>query len=477
MSPSLVQDYGRLLPDYILSVGATIVLIVGALSNDARLRDFLRWLSLIFIGSAGFALALQSTDPTIFAGGWLFASPLGNTFALVFLGVTGWIILANPLPEKAAGEWYSLFLFAAAGMLILARAGHLGSIFMGVEILSVCLYILIAFYYKSGKALAGAIQYLVLAGFASAFLAFGLALVYAGTGTMSIPEIQAMLGFREIPQGSLTLTLFGVAIFLVGVGFKLSAVPFHLWAGDVYEASTAPVASLIASASKGATFAALLPFFVVLQSHWIMIWVLAAASMLLGNLLALRENRLHRILGYSSIAHVGYLLTGFLASEFSVVGTLNGPGSILFYVAAYSLATVGAFGVLSYLSKQNAGPLTLRDLRSVAKQSPGLAFALMVFVVSMSGLPPSLGFHGKLFLFSAAYAAGFKFLVLIGLIGSAIGLFYYLRIVMHLYMMPSDAGEVTVQKDSLGMGVLTVTALAAIILGLVPGVLLGVLSL
>ncbi len=477
MSPMLTQDLGRLLPDYILTIGATILLILGTLSNDIRMRDFLRWVSVVLLGAAAFALAFTPADSAAFAGGWLYSSPIGNTFGLVFLALTAWMVVGNRLPDSAAGEWYGLYLFACSGMLLLSRAGNLPAIFMGVEVMSLSLYILVAFQYKSGLAIRGAMQYLVLASFASAFLAFGLALVFAGTGTMNLQEIQVQFADSQEPSGPVTLALFGVALVLVGVAFKLSAAPFHMWAGDVYEAAPAPVAGLIATASKGATFAALLPFIVVLGSHWMIVWILATASVLIGNLLALRETRVQRILAYSSVAHVGYVLMGFLAGGSQVVGSFNGPGTVLFYVVAYSIATVGAFGVLGLLQNNSGQPMTLRDLRGVAKQSPMLAFALMMFVVSMSALPPSIGFHGKLFLFSAAYAAGYSWLVLIGLVGSAIGLFYYLRILVHLYMMPSDAAEIKIHDDSLCRGVLVVTAIGTIVLAFIPGVLAQILGL
>ncbi len=477
MTPTLTEEFGRLLPDYIISVGATILLIVGALSNDVRMRDFLRWLALIILGTAAFSLAVQPTDGAVYAGGWLIATPMGNTFGLVFLSMVAWLILANRLPGDSAGEWYGLYLFAASGMLILSRAANLPAVFMGVELMSLSLYILVAFRYHIGSAVRGAMQYLVLASFASAFLAFGLALIYAGTGTMSIPQIQQMLTGSTPMPASQAIAYMGAGLFLVGVGFKLSAVPFHMWAGDVYEAAPAPVAGLIASASKGATFAALIPFAVLLAPHATLVSVLIVASVLVGNLLALRENRLHRILAYSSIAHVGYLLMGFLAGSGTAAGTLNGTGSVLFYVAAYGIATLGAFSVLGCLQNSAGTALTLRDLRGVAKRSPGLAFALMVFVVSMSGLPPTIGFHGKLYLFTAAYAAGYPWLVLAGLIGSAIGLFYYLRIVMHLYMMPSDAAEIEVDSEPLGTKVLVATAIVTIVLSLAPALLAGVLGI
>lgn len=468
----------RLIPDFILASGATLVLILGALTQSAPMRDFLRWFSLLIVAITAAILSLTgSTDAPASAGGWLLSAPLNVTFGLVFLAILAWTLLSSTLPRADAGEWYSLLLFTGSGMLILSRAGNLGALFFGVEILSLALYVLIAFSYSHRLSLRAGAMYLVLAGFASGFLVFGLALIYAVYGTIDIP----MLRDAIIARGLTPLSLIGFGLFLVGVAFKLSAVPFHMWAAEVYEAAPGPVAGLIASASKGAILAAFIPFLFLAQTHEPVLYFLAAASMIGGNLLGLREVRVKRILAYSSIAHIGYILVGYLAGRQVVplvwdaaangaigqyLTTVDGISAIVFYIVTYALAIMGAFTALSLLGRENE--LTLRDLRPVAAQNPVIAACLLVFVISLAGLPMTAGFWGKMYLFSAGVHAGYIWLPLIGLTGTAIGIFYYIRIVSNLYFMGSAPSPAAVHATPLQQRILVLTAVAVVFFGILP---------
>lgn len=488
-------------PDLILSVGGTLAIILGALRADRPMRDFLRAFTLVVLGAAALALgAGRSGAPemdaiTAIAGAgpaWLLANPLNVAFGMVFLATTAWIVAAGPVPEEEAGEWYGLLTFTTLGMLVLARAGNLAAVFLGVETLSLGLYVLIAFRYGRGSSLLAGVKYLLLAGFASAFIVMGMALMFASFGTLDITTIQSQVAQATrsgtFPGGLPILATSGFGLFLAGVGFKLAAAPFHMWAAEVYDAAPAPVSGLIASSGKGATMAALIPFAVFLPTHSGVIVLLAGLSMVLGNLLGLRERNVKRILAYSSIAHIGYVLLGFLAGDATGARVTEGTQAIVFYVVAYSLAILGAFATLGAL--EDKGPVMLSDLRGLGRRHPAAAACLLVFVASLAGLPPTVGFMGKVQLFRAAFASRHETLAIIGLITTFIGLFYYLRIIHYTFMEaePSTArGGLTPSTDAAPdaaspweprmMRMLVGTAAATVILGFMPDVILPLLRL
>jgi NADH-quinone oxidoreductase subunit N len=469
-----MENWMRLLPEGILSVGGTLVLIVCAFGPERAMRDFLRWLSLIIVGAATAALIATNSR---YSGpdSWTIISPITTAFGTLLLSLVGWVIVAGRAPIGGGGEWFALLLFVALGSLSLSRVANLAGLFLGIEVLSLSLYVLIAFLYDRRAALRGGAMYLALAGYASAFLVFGMALVYAVYGTMQIDELQAAAAIGRMKP----LALIGYGMFLVGIGFKLAAVPFHMWAADVYESAPGAVSGIIASISKGATLAAFIPFMFLLQTHIWIIVVLAGASMIIGNLLGLRETRVKRILAYSSIAHIGYILLGFLAGDqASQFGqATDGRTAILYYVAAYGLSVLGAFVTLTALRSE--GSVTLNDLHGAGRRHPVLAVCMLVFVASLASLPIPLtaGFWGKLYLFSAAFHAHYTKLAILGLIGSAIGLFYYLRILVHLFMVAPETGERgTPDYTSLQKGTLVLTAIAIVAIGCFPDTLLHLLQ-
>jgi NADH-quinone oxidoreductase subunit N len=472
-----MSHYLEILPDLTLAFGATIILLLGPLRDSKNLRDVLRWFSIIVLGASAFLLwsVNHNAVEPVLAEGWLTSAPINVWFGIVFLSSIAWTILATAVPEENAGEWYSMLLFAGVGLLVLGRAANLAALFLGVEVLSISLYILIAFHYTRRLSLKAGVMYLILAGFASGFLVFGLALVYANYGTLEIAAIQQQAARGAMP----VVALAGFALLLVGVGFKLASVPFHMWTPDVYEAAPSPVTGLIASVSKGATLAALLSFAFLTRTHWQILWLMAALSMVGGNLLGLREIRVKRILAYSSIAHIGYVLVGFLGSSTSLVGGMlvpvaAGPAAIFYYVVAYSIAIIGAFSALSMVDRDH--DLTLRDLRGVGRRSPLVAFALLIFVWSLAGLPPAAGFFGKIYLFAAGVNAGYYWLAVIGLVGSAIGIYYYVRIIVHLFMLPSDASDIKVKSSALQDWALLAGAAATVIAGVFPQQVLAMVS-
>ncbi len=461
----------NVLPEAILSVSAVVLLIVSTLAQSGPMRDLLRWISIFAIAAASAALIYTSGKFGLSVDGWTLATPFTTSVSLVLLSLVAWAVLTSPIPDTSAGEWFALLLFAALGSVVLARVGNLAALFLGIEVLSLTLYIMVGFKYTSRLSLRGGVMYLVLAGVGSAFLAYGMALVYAVYGTLSIAELRASTEGVTMPL----IALFGYGMFLVGVGFKLAAVPFHMWAPDVYEAAPSSAAGLIASASKGAAIAALLPFSFLLNSHFLIIAALCAGSMIVGNLLGLRETRVKRILAYSSIAHVGYLLLGFLTIKTelpaSLPATMTAEGAIVFYIFVYGISALGAFTALGAMRSQTV--VSLNDLHGLGRTRPIPAACLLLFVISLAGLPLSIGFWGKLYLFSTAFKAGFLKLAIIGLIGSAIGLFYYVRIIVHLYMVSPEMNprSETEQTSSFQNAVLIASAAAVVIFSIFPDML------
>jgi NADH-quinone oxidoreductase subunit N len=463
-----MNQWMHVLPELVISIAATLILIIGTLANSDAMRDLIRWLSAFGIAATAVTLIYNSGTFGLSEDGWTLATPLTTSIALVLLSLIGWAILTSPVPNHAAAEWFSLLMFTALGSLVLARVGNLAAVFLGIEVLSLSLYILVGFRYTNRLSLRGGAMYLILAGVGSAFLVYGMALAYAVYGTLQISELQALATSGSMPL----LAAFGYGMFLVGIGFKLAAVPFHMWAPDVYEAAPTSTAGVIASASKGATVAALVPFAFLINSHFLVIASICAASMIIGNLLGLRETRVKRILAYSSIAHVGYILLAFLSIKAvlpeQLPRAISGLGAMVFYIVVYGISALGAFTALGMMRSQTV--VSLNDLHGLGRVHPVPAACLLIFVISLAGLPLSVGFWGKIYLFSAAFSAGMVKLAILGLIGSAIGLFYYLRIIVHLYMVSPEMNPRGTEIDvaPFQKAILVATAAGVVVFSLFP---------
>ncbi len=322
-------------------------------------------------------------------------------------------------------EFYVLLLFVAFGASVVVSSSHFASFFLGLEILSVASYALVAYLRGSSAGLEGAVKYLILAAVSDAFLLFGIAALYARSGTMEFALIAAML-----KSGAGILDLVGTAMFLTGIGFKLSLVPFHMWTPDVYQGAPAPVTALISTVSKGAVLALLLRYTVLsgtLGSPAPLLGFVALASMAVGNLLALMQNNVKRILAYSSIAHLGYLLVAFLAGGDLA---LNAVG---YYLAAYFVTTLGAFGVIIALSGGDRELDRLDDYRGLAWEKPWLAGVFTVMLLSLAGIPLTAGFVGKLYVILGGIGSGLWVLVAGLVVASLVGIYYYLRIVAAMF--------------------------------------------
>ncbi|MCL4535098.1 MAG: NADH-quinone oxidoreductase subunit N [Bacteroidetes bacterium] len=381
-------------------------------------------------------------------------------------------------------EFYILLLLATLGSAVLVASNHFASFFLGLELLSVSLYTMLAYSHWRESSTEAGLKYLILAAASASFLLFGMALFYAELGTMELPAIIAALEGR-VAYGGLLLT--GVAMMTIGIGFKLAVVPFHMWTPDVYEGAPAPVTAFVATVSKGAMFALLLRYFIQIGVHtqaslFLMFGLIAVASMLAGNLLALLQNNVKRILAYSSIAHLGYLMVAFLASGPQAVA------AVTFYLAAYFVTTLGAFGVVSLLSSggktegwtnEYRDADALEDYRGLAAREPWLAGVFTAMLLSLAGIPLTAGFVGKFFVVAAGASAALWWLVIVLVVGSAIGLYYYLRVVVIMYApFPVERRAITapLSISLLGSVVLAVLAILLIWLGVYPSPLVSAIQ-
>jgi NADH-quinone oxidoreductase subunit N len=371
--------------------------------------------------------------------------------------------------EGQREELYLLLVLATLGCGVLVTSVHFASFLLGLEILSVSLYAMVAYFTDHGQALEAGIKYLILASASAAFLLFGMALIYADTGTMAFSSIRDL----SLDRSNLVLLLPGIALSVTGVGFKLGVVPFHLWTPDVYEGAPAPVSAFVATTSKTAVVALLVRFLAAGTQQsaavFLVFSVIAVASMFAGNLLALRQNNVKRVLAYSSIAHFGYIFVAFLA------GTTLMAGAVAFYLVAYTVTILTAFGIITVLSTSEADAADLEDYRGLFWRRPVLASVFTAVLLSLAGIPATMGFMGKFYILASGANASAWPLIIVLVLTSVIGLFYYLRIVVTLF---STVAEPQSSKQRLGWGsAFVLGGLAALLIwfGVYPAPLLNLI--
>ena len=456
-------------PFTLLGAVTIIVMLLIALRRSHRLAAFSTILGLLLcciaLPFAAPASPIAVTPLFVIDGTVLFYSGLVLVSALI-AAVLSYAYL-DPL-QGPREEYYLLLLTATLGAAVLPASNHFASFFLGLETLSISLLGLIAYGSPRGNAAEAGIKYLVLGGASSAFLLFGMALIYADLGTMSFARIGELAAAAQTPD---LFRLVGVAMILTGVGFKLSLVPFHMWTPDIYEAAPAPVTGFIAVVSKIAVFAVILRYFILAEgpqdtSLRAGLAAIAILSMLGGNLLALLQGNLKRLLAYSSIAHLGYLLVAFLAA-----GTL-GLDAAAYYLAAYAVTNFGAFGIVGLLSAPGSGREAdrIKDYRGLFRTHPFLAGSLALMLFSLAGIPPTMGFIGKFYLIASGVGAGLFWPVVALVIGSVIGLYYYLRVLVVMAMPVADEhpAALPVSPPLLGRAVIGVLLVLLLALGAYP---------
>jgi len=458
-------EYVRILPELVLSIFGMVVMVVDPLIDERRNQRTLGNIALLGSLAAIVATLYQSQFPG--PGFWNMVNV--DTFSVFFhflvTTVTAVVILTSyeymEVQQIRAGEYYGLILFGAVGMCLMSSAVELVLIFIALEISSISTYILAGFRRRAAISSEASVKYFLLGSFATAFFLYGIALMFGATGSTSISAISQVLRSGSIPL----LAYAGIALMFVGLGFKVAAAPFHIWTPDVYEGAPSPVVGFMSTAPKAAVFAVLLRIMFEANAPgrlWL-IWVTAALSMTLGNLGALVQNNVKRLLAYSSIAHAGYLLVAFAA--------LPGSGipAAMFYAASYAAMNVGAFAVVSHFASAGERYVTLEDYSGLGRRSPLLAATLTIFLLSLIGIPITGGFFAKFYVFSAALQANLVGLVIIGVLNSAVGAYYYLRVMVVMYMRePREEAPLPPVPTGL-RAALTLTVFATIYLGILPG--------
>jgi NADH-quinone oxidoreductase subunit N len=457
-----------LLPEAVLTTGALVLMLIDGLRRRSTADSRA-------IGWAGLVMILLALLANVWLMGVREAGDTGmvaiDRFRIftnfIFLGAGALTILIaldyTTREGMTQGEFYALLLFAVVGMMLLAASRDLILIFLGFELMSLAVYALVGFNRRDPRSAEAALKYFLLGAFASAFLLYGMALLLGASGTTNVGLMRQLLAGE--PVG--VLPIVGMALLAIGFGFKVSAVPFHVWTPDAYEGAPTPVTAFLAAAIKGAAFAAFLRIFVVglapFHAQWEgIIWWLAALTMIVPNLIALVQDNIKRLLAYSSIAHAGYLLVALIAANRS------GLASFLFYMVAYTVMIVGAFAVVLTLAGKADARQRLADYSGLGWSRPWAAAVLSLFLVSLAGLPPTAGFVGKFYILRAAVEAGYINLAVILAVTTLISYWYYLRVIVMMYMKPAAAPA---EKVSWGVSLraaLVVCSLVTILLGLFP---------
>ncbi|MGD0625339.1 MAG: NADH-quinone oxidoreductase subunit N, partial [Thermodesulfobacteriota bacterium] len=427
-------NWGAIGPELILSLTAMGLLILNVLAKKGAKG------AIPYLGLAGIVLALLFCFSLWGKSEYAFnrmvvVDNYSLFFKMIFLITAALTVLMSirflQEEEFEYGEYYILVLFSAVGMMFMASAADLLIIFLGLETFSLAIYVLAGFFRTQPKSNESSLKYFLLGAFSTGFLLYGIALIYGATGTTNLKGIYEFL--RKIHLFTDPLLLIGMGLLIVGFGFKVASVPFHMWTPDVYEGAPTSVTAFMSVGAKAAGFAAFLRVFLYalssLQTDWVWIlWVLAVLTMTLGNVVAIAQKNIKRMLAYSSIAHAGYILVAMVAA--SELGT----ASVLYYLLAYTFMNLGAFGVVILYGRKGEENINIGDYSGMASKYPLLAAAMAIFMFSLAGIPPTAGFVGKFYIFSAAVKAGYIGLAIIGVLNSALSVYFYLRVTVMMYM-------------------------------------------
>ena len=464
------SDTLYLLPEIIIAAGACILLLVPV-SRFRGQAAAAKWAMLALLAITAVSLVFSSnavTDPK-FEQSATFATmfaldPFSIFFKLLFIVTIAMVTLLSDDflrgTRYSAWEYYSLLSFALCGMMFMVSGVHLASIYVGLELMSLSSYILAGYFKNEQKSTEAAMKYFILGAVSSAILLYGISLIYGVTGSLELLAIADAMS-TLVANDAL---MFGIMLLGAGLCFKIAAVPFHVWTPDVYEGAPTPITAFLSTASKAAAFAIFARIFYMAMHHFRLDWqyvlaIIAALSMILGNLAAITQDNVKRMLAYSSIGHAGYVLLGIIAvSEMGLYG-------VLVYSVVYVFATLGIWATVLMLERNEYAGEQVNDFDGLHKRAPFWAFAMIVFLLSLGGIPPTAGFIGKYFLFYAAVGAGFGWLAIIAVLMSAVSMFFYFRLVMAMYLKEGREEAVT------GGGALKLVAAVALIVTLVFGIL------
>ena len=460
------------IPEIALLAFVSALLVIDLFLSD-RERHVTFWLAIAaLLGTAALVGSMAGNASVVTFQGMFVADPMSQVLKVAtLLAVAATLIYGRvylEVRDLLRGEFLSLALFATLGMLVMISAHHFLTLYLGLELLALSLYAMVALQRDSARATEAAMKYFVLGALASGMLLYGMSMLYGATGSLDITRVAASLGSANSSQ---SLAVFGLVFVVAGIAFKLGAVPFHMWIPDVYQGAATPATLFIGAAPKIAAFAFVIRLLAQglggMAADWQqMLAILAVASIGLGNVVAIAQTNLKRMLAYSTISHMGFLLLGILS------GTDNGYSSAMFYVITYVLMTLGAFGMILLLSRAGFEAEELEDFRGLNRRSRWFAFVMLVIVFSLAGIPPAVGFLAKLAVLQAAFEAGYGWLVVFAVLMSVVGAFYYLRLVKLMYM-DEPAGEITIAPRGDMRVLLSVNALAVLLLGIVPAPLMN----
>ncbi|HZH89851.1 MAG TPA: NADH-quinone oxidoreductase subunit N [Pyrinomonadaceae bacterium] len=491
-------NFTLILPEMIVAVAGVLVMLVDAFTRRTNQRWVTGAISLVGLAAAAAVCVNLWDDQTSVReafNGMIVLDRMRLSFTLVFLIVSALTVLISMIwvewENLPAGEFHSLLLFATVGMMLMASGGDLVIIFLGLELLSIATYVMAGFRRTDLRSNESSMKYFILGSFSSAFLLYGIALVYGGTslanggaGTTNIKELALRVG-AENALAYPALLYGGAALMLVGFGFKIATAPFHIWTPDVYEGAPTPVTAFMAAGPKASGFAAFMRVFIFgfpfiaattnasqLHSAWVnALWLLAILTMTVGNLAALVQNNVKRMLAYSSIAHAGYALVGFVAAGMAADEQLQSDAiaAVAFYLLAYAVMNLGAFAVVTLIARSGDRRTEIEDYNGIGFTAPALSFALTLFLLSLLGIPLTAGFMGKVMVFRAALDQGFYGLVVIGVLNTAISVYYYLRLIVVMFFRErSTAWSAPVVPISVALAII-ITALGVFYLGIFPG--------
>src|SRR5687767_909963 len=479
-------DFWSIAPVLGMTLTGCLVMLADLFTPRRAEKSHLAILSLVGLAvTAALSLLTWDYENRVAFSGMVVADNFTQFFNLLFVFITAvTVLLSQTQLEREdwhAGEFYSLLLFASAGMMLMAGAADLIMVFLGIELLSICLYILTGFSRLRLESEEASIKYLLLGSFATGFLLFGIALVYGATGSTNLGCVAEGIGASswfaaDCPQilspanvGGRTplILLAGMGLLIVGLGFKAAVAPFHMWTPDVYEGAPTAITAYMSVAAKAAAFAAMVRVFLVafpaLSSDWAgMLGLIAVLTMIVCNTVAIAQTNIKRMLAYSSIAHAGYILVAIVAAS------QLGVQSVLFYSLAYTLMNLGAFAIVILLGRRGEENELLSDYAGLGSRQPMLAFLMALFMLSLAGIPPTAGFVGKFYIFSAAIQAGQVVLAVLGVLASVISVYFYIRVIYLMYMVEPARELVPAPRARWALAAAWMAGIGVLVLGLYP---------
>jgi NADH-quinone oxidoreductase subunit N len=467
-------DLSLIAPEVIITAFGFLVLLVDVFAQKTKKKDHLGIISLIGIVIA-FIVTLTQIGPARSGFEGMFISDgYAVFFKVTFLIIAFLTVLISMGYTQregiAFGEYYALVLFAALGMMLMAAGTHLITIFLGLETMSISIYVLVGIMRENKRSVEAALKYFLLGAFATGFLLYGIAFIYGATGSLYLKDIAAYIASKNLLRSP--MLLMSLVFLTIGFGFKIASVPFHMWAPDVYEGAPTSITAFMATGVKAAGFAALVRVFFsalpAFRPDWISImWVLAVATMTVGNLIAISQTNIKRMLAYSSIAHAGYILVAFVA------GNDLGTSGILFYLMAYAFMNLGAFTVVILLGKKGEENTLINDYAGIGFKYPLVAASMTIFLLSMAGIPPLAGFMAKFYVFSAAVKSNFYWLAVLGMLNSAVSVYYYLRVTVLMYFRNPEREIGGLQFPPGAVAALILAVIGTLYMGLFPSNLLS----